>query len=218
MGKQDPNFYITEICYKSKSPVFIHYGYNKTFQVTSTWITWSMGHFHLIVLFLARQPKCTQSFWTPTRHPGQLLISLFPPRLWSQPQTCWDQVLVASFQRSEFKLIHKYKSQPFYMFWLGRMFNHQNCPTALTLSVCRNCWLYCAYCLLVLVGFGWFSLILLILILVDFCLFWLVLVNFGLFWLVLVSFGWFWLILVGFDLFWIGLEGDSVSKVEIFAS
>ena len=38
MGKQDPNFYITEICYKSKSPVFIHYRYNKTFQVTSTWI------------------------------------------------------------------------------------------------------------------------------------------------------------------------------------
>ena len=175
MGRPDPNFYITEICYKSKSPVFIHYRYNKTFQVTSTWITWSMGHVHLIALFLARQPKCTQSFWTPTRHPGQLLISLFPPRLWSQPQTCWDQVLLASFPRSEFKLIHK--SQPFYMFWLSMGKNVQSSKLPYCLNTLSLSELLTVLCVLSF-GFSWF---------------WLVFINF-----VDFDLGWFLFVLVSF--------------------
>ena len=40
--------------------------------------------------------------------PGQFLTSLFPRRLWSRPQTCWDQLSVASCQR--FELINHIKS------------------------------------------------------------------------------------------------------------
>ena len=61
----------------------------KKIQVQSTWTTWLMGHFHLIVLFPARPTTCTQSSSAPQRQhrqhswkkreqkPGSLLFHFF---------------------------------------------------------------------------------------------------------------------------------------------